>query len=566
MSLLKRNLEALQGWAPLTAAQIAGASVPEGFERVIGSDGSSTYQRIVPDGASGRRVEWLGGTSMPRASAEALTDSLEVGRVNGIGLSIGTGYEWAAFARRLPSSQALYVYEPEAGYARMALECCDLSDWFRSGKVILFTGPLAPASEEMSAFVADHVGFEPPTVLHPLPTMGAERRNALLSAGEAMVRRTVVERQAKVNALAGRVDEAMRNVSEAEIAFLATPRYAQERPIAAANGRAAQVLLVDGHASAGVGAWLAAIAEHRPRKIVSDFFRVQIGCVPEQVAVETWIPPLAGAGYWDRVPDAATFGPNDRVIVHGAWHAERLADCGISTAQVQVRPLERRLGRPRSGEERRHRVALIGDLPSIEPETMGIELPTHLAVFAAVREMIEEDYLTVHVGQAGDILRRALARVGVQSDGGGQGQVTDPALREPMLRIVRDVLIPTVPLLRLVEELMAQGVPLRLIGDWPGVTVPAGDAVVVTPFWEVGRAEKVWSDVAIVAHLSANGMVSPLLMEAVAEGVGVVSPRHATDRYAGSLATLLTPESEYATPAPAQFLARLKGMLRASAR
>jgi hypothetical protein len=565
MSWLERNLEALQGWAPLTAAQIAEALVPVGFERVMGTDGTPTYQRIVRGEAAGAgegagRVEWLGGTSMPRASAGPMTESLDVGNVNGIGLSLGTGHEWGAFVRRLPSARMLYVYEPEVGYARMALELCDLSEFFRSGKILLLTGPLAPASDQLSEFVASHLGFEPPTVLHPLATIAADRRNALLSAGEAMVRRAVVERQSQVNAMAGRIEEAMRNRQDVEIAFVSTPRYALERPISAALGAAGQVVFVDAHTSAGVGSWLAAIVEHRPCRIVSDFFRAQIGCVPAQAAVETWIPPLVGAAFWERIPAGNTFGPEDRVIVHAAWHARRLIDRGVPENHVQVRPLERQPLRHRNADaQRRRRVALIGDPPLIEAESLGIDLPTHRAVYAAAREMIEEDYLAVHVGQAEDILRRALGRVGVPCEG---AEAVDPALREPMLRIVRDVLIPTLPVRRLVEELMEQHVPLRLVGDWPGMNIPAGDSVAMTPFATMGDMRDLWEDVAIVAHLSPTGVVSPLLLHAAADGVTIVSPHHPTDRHGGALATLLTPDVEYAAPMPQQLVGTIKALLK----
>ena len=542
MSLLERNLEALQGWVALTAAQIRNARVAEGFERGVGSDGTPTYQRVVGDG-EGRRVEWLGGTSMPRASAEPLTESLDVGSVNGIGLSLGTGYEWAARGGCLRRGRCMCMSRMW-GWARMALEVCDLAEFFRAGKVILLVGALASASDELSGFVAGHLGFEPPTVLHPLATVSAERRNGLLSAGEAMVRRVVVERHAQVNALAGRVEEAVRGLTEAEIAFVGTPRYRLERPISGVIGATARVLFVDRHASVGVGAWLEAMVEHRPRKIVSDFFRAQIGCVPEQVVVETWVPPLVGAGFWERVPAASTMGAEDRVIVHGAWHAERLAERGIPKTQIEVRPLERRGLRSRSGEAlERSRVALIGDLPSIEAEALGIELPTHLAVHAAVCEMIRDDYLTVHVGQAGDILRRALMRVGVPCE---EGVAVDPAMREPMLRIVRDVLIPALPPRLLAEELMEQQVALRLIGDWPGVKIPVGDMVAVTRFEEIGEGRELWNDVAVVVHLSPTGMVAPLLLDAAAEGVAMVSARHPTDRNAGALAMTFTPDLHYA--------------------
>jgi hypothetical protein len=171
--------------------------------------------------------------------------------------------------------------------------------------------------------------------------------------------------------------------------------------------------------------------------------------------------------------------------------------------------------------------------------------------------------LTVHVGQAGDILRRALMRVGVPCE---EGVAVDPAMREPMLRIVRDVLIPALPPRLLAEELMEQGVPLRLIGDWPGVKIPVGEAVVVTRFEEIGEGRELWNDVAVVVHLSPTGMVGPLVLDAAAEEVAIVSARHPTDRNAGALAMTFTPDLHYVAPAPQQLLGTIKALLRQNMR
>src|SRR5438045_457684 len=142
MSFLDKNLAALQAILPTLAAAIQHAAIPPSYEPVTGTDGTPTCRRLT-DRDGKKRLEWLGATSMPRASAAPMIrslDSVSAGQ-NGLGLSIGTGYEWAAFAARLPRAQMVYVYEPDPALLRMALTICDLSDLLATCRIVLLTGP-----------------------------------------------------------------------------------------------------------------------------------------------------------------------------------------------------------------------------------------------------------------------------------------------------------------------------------------------------------------------------------------------------------------------------------------
>jgi hypothetical protein len=245
-----------------------------------------------------------------------------------------------------------------------------------------------------------------------------------------------------------------------------------------------------------------------------------------------------------------------------------LIDHGIPKTQVELRLLLPKSA-PATNDNPlalRHRIAILGDLSPIDPASLTIQLPTHLAVYAAARDHIADEYLTIHVNAASDILRRALARANVTARHDG---AADPALRDPMLRVIRDVLIPTLPLLTLAETLANQNLPLRLIGDWTGFHAPGAD-VTLEPFpaWNNGKpgAEIHWNDCAILLHLSPAASVSPYLWSAIANGVAIVAPQHPTDILAGSLPSLLKPNTEYARPTPAQLFATLKLLLRDSDR
>ena len=104
MSFLEKNLAALQAIDAAVAAAIAQALVPGGFERRTGTDGTPTFVRIEADAEGLKRLAWLRIPPCREPSAEPLVSGLDAGPggsgCNGLGLAIGTGYEWAAFAAR----------------------------------------------------------------------------------------------------------------------------------------------------------------------------------------------------------------------------------------------------------------------------------------------------------------------------------------------------------------------------------------------------------------------------------------------------------------------------------
>jgi hypothetical protein len=585
MSSLSQNISVLRASSHNLASAIETAPLPEGFTRVTGSDGTLTYHRrlTAPDGQ--RRVEWLGATSMPRASAEAIVGSLNAisNGANGLGLSIGSGFEWAAFTQKLGRAQMVFVYEPDIAFLRMALEICDLSQFLAQRRIVLLAGSPEEAARQLSSFLDEHLGFEPPTVLHPLPSLPAPRRNSLISSGESIVRHAAAARQACVTPLPRRIATALQQRSSGHeeastIAFLISPRYAAERPVQSeARKRNAQCIFIDRHDAASSALRLVVLADELERRrtgqgsaanvrILSDLFRVQLATVPPEIPVETWVPPLIGPAYWDRVSPADSFAPHDRIVVHFGTHLEQLRARGISRDLIELRPIVPAPGAApivRPELALRHRVAMIADLPASDAASLGIELPTHQAVFAAACDLVRADYLTLHPGMAPDLLRRTLTRAGVDP------QTQDVALKEPMLRIIREVLIPSLPPLALAETLVNQGIALTLIGHWPGLEQrikgnESAHHARIVPFEDYTRAQ--WHDVAVLAHLSPSGTVSPLLWDAIAAEVTAVAPDHPSDRHPGSLATLLAPESQYARSSPQQFVASLKSLLRDSTR
>ncbi len=565
MSHLAANLAAIRHHFPALAQVLDSTSIPEGFTPAIGNDGTPTFSRVT---TTPRRIEWLGHTSMPRASAEAIVSSLDAvsNGNNGLGLSIGTGCEWAAFLQRLGRAQALFVYEPDPAVLRMALDVCDLMEPLTQRRLILLTGPADAAAASLSEFLRTNLGFEPPSVLHPLPSAcggTGEKRNQLLAAGEFIVRRAVQDRQTIVASLFEQLSTspAAPAIEKREtLAFLLTPRFDGERPIHAQAARDhAHILPIDRHDATSTALRLQTLLQHsrqRPPKILSDLFRAQLNAIPAGASVHTWIPPLNGPAFWDRLPAVETFAPHDRIIVHHQYYVEELRHKKIPETLIELKPLTREVvnsehSKTVCGKQQKFRIALIADLPPHTAEALGINLPTHQAIFHAATDFVTEDYLAVHPGSAPDILRRALLRANVDP------HTTDPAIKDGLLRLIRDVLIPTLPLLTLAKNLHEQNIPSLLIGTWPAPSHPSARHVPFNAY-----SPETWEEVAILVQFSPQGIVPPLLWHAVNNKIPITAPEHPTDLQKGSLPQLLTPEKQYARARPREFLNYLKSLLK----
>lgn len=102
------NLAALRARQPELAQRVRDASLPPEARLVAGRDGSP----VVRLAATAKEVRWLGGSSMPTVSTPAALAGFVDQGVSIAMPTVGTGYEPAALARRMPKHCAVYVCEP----------------------------------------------------------------------------------------------------------------------------------------------------------------------------------------------------------------------------------------------------------------------------------------------------------------------------------------------------------------------------------------------------------------------------------------------------------------------
>lgn len=506
--MLEKNLAAM-GWKA-TAERIRKAAVPDGYRAVMGSDGTATFAR---EEQSPRRVEWLGRTSMPRAAAESMVKALDARDVNGMGLGMGTGYEWAAFAGKLGRHQALFVWEPDARMARMALEICDLSELIAAGKLVLFVGE--DLGEQLKAFLRENAGYETPTLLHPLPTLVAEERRVLLGQAEPALQASLMEQQSLTEQAARALAEAYaKGATDATVGMWLGAAHGFERPWQ--REAVAGALTVDAHDQTSLRARMMLMAKHRPSVVVSDVFAGQLlpgELLAAGVRVETYLTA-------DAMPTAPTMRANDRVIVQSACQRAFLLEQGVAGTAIELRRPRVKAVATRVGFG--FSVALMGDLPAADAKTLGVELPTHVALYEAAKALIVEDPFAVTPPRLGDLLRRVQHRAGIE--------IKDEHTRDTLARMLKQVLAPTFTAVGFARLLDEAGVPLTLIGrGWE----QAGVARATLRPWPVtADAAETLAGVAVVAGVHWANVLGPLVTAAPAYGVPLLSVDAANETFA----------------------------------
>jgi hypothetical protein len=331
-------------------------------------------------------------------------------------------------------------------------------------------------------------------------------------------------------------------------------------------------LYVDQFASASPLARLWPLVKSPPRMILSDLFRGQLGIpLPPGTLVITVTPPKPSAAYWqpDRLAGpVAAITPQDAVVCFAEAHRRLFIAAGVKENQIRLVPLAvnpapqaRPISEPGGPLSIRHRVAILADIPTLDPAKYGLELPSHVELWQAACKLAKEEAWSIHPEMVSDIFRRAQRRAGVTT--------TDPALVDSLERGIRQIMLASVPLLTMAEQLAEMGIDLKLIGEgWTQAaqksqTTWLTSPAVTTASW---NDPELWEDVALVLHFSPDGSVHPALLEAPANGVTIVAVKHPVEGQAAGLGTILRANVDFALTTPTQMGPTLKGLLHAASK
>ena len=180
-SLLQHNLAAFPKNQIAVVELIRAAALPVGLEKTTGRDGTPTYC-FQPQNAG--QPEWLGPTTTPLVTANALLGKFDAGMGNALLYGIGDGSLPSALLAKSRAHQALFVVEPDAWRAKAALMLYDMAATALAGRLILCVGPTA--WDQMGAFLESQPGYLPPERTLALPWIDAAQMRSIQQHMQAL--------------------------------------------------------------------------------------------------------------------------------------------------------------------------------------------------------------------------------------------------------------------------------------------------------------------------------------------------------------------------------------------
>jgi len=181
LQLLDANLAALGPPQANAAAAIRSAPLPPQLEKTTGRDGTPTY--CLRDAAN-NTVQWLGPTTTPLVTADALLSKFDAGMGNVLLPFVGDGSMASALLAKLRPHQALFVVEPEAWRAKAALMLYDCTDAARAGRLVLSVGH--DAWDQLRGFLNECRGYLPPERTLALPWIDAAQMRTIQAELQAL--------------------------------------------------------------------------------------------------------------------------------------------------------------------------------------------------------------------------------------------------------------------------------------------------------------------------------------------------------------------------------------------
>ncbi len=476
----ERNLAALARRQPEVAAQVSAARVPAGVEWVTGRDGTPTARLPGSDG----KAVWLGRSSMPTVSAEALAGRFRLEPGSATLPGVLTGAEAAILLHYLPPPCALFIAEPDPLLIKLALHLHDLADGIEAGRIVLLTG--ADLEAAFVSFFQAHPGYEFPEKLVPVPQRPtaelAHLQHQLEITGAAVVRYQHHAVETLAAALRGQprrrpLPDAPRVVVVSTDARSRSAAQARriERALAAVHWPAV-VCLPDRPEHAHVWARLKAIMDAQADLVllVNSMPGALRELLPPDLPLATWY----GAG-----ADPVARGPQEWRAVDTAWagsirQRDLLAAAGVPAECIELLDVAaegagdvgggaevRPVGVPAGAEEAAAGVVVLADLPSVGPEAAGVTLPTQRMLYQALQQVVAEAGEACFDANIGDLLHRAEKTSGFP--------VPEAQTRAQFERLLGERILPAACARQAVEGLARLDVVVELWGtNWDKLDLP----------------------------------------------------------------------------------------------
>jgi len=515
-SVWAANLAALKHAQPGLSEAIERLAPPDHWRPAAALDGFATYRVERP----GDPAAWLDDTAAPRTRASALLAGFRPGENNAALPTFAVGAELQLLLERLPKTQAVFVFEYDLQRLAAVLRLHDLSSAIGAGRCIFV--PPDREAEYLEQLLQRRPGLMPPMAILQFPYVAAARVQVVRAVCEQVAGSTARWRLQRLNALGAAA--AQRPANEPRLAVLALSADFAAHVHAARLGEAARRL----------GLQVCVCVGDRPDRVhpLPHCERLVEFCPGLTIAVGH--PPqlpldLPGiVCQWHvRLRDVPET-PGDAVVVHLAASpriSDALRSAGLRSERIRnlfwgVAPLAATLDdRPVATDT----VLLIGDCPDADPEACGIDQPTHRLLWRTLLEVAASSWESPLIYNPSGLLQAAERR--------GRVALRDAELRERMLRLVAQVLIPSVVQPRIAAAVRTAGfTPLTMGRGWNQIAEDSlaalGDPL--EPRWAALRVRPL---AAIFA--GQPDRLGPALLEAGALGIPLLL--HAPDGRARQL-------------------------------
>lgn len=519
---LHRNLEALALGQPDAAECIASASIPQGVVDAVGRDGSPTFR--VPH-ANG--WHWLGRSSAPTISAEALIEEVVIGGDNLVLPGVLTGQEILLLVQRVPAFAALFVLEPQVWPAKLVLQLCDCTEHFRSGRLVLL--PFDDPFEALVDFFVRHPGYEVPGRLITSPQCSPPQiaelerqlsravlaiQDAQRSAAEALRRQwqaTAADAESTTRVVVLSTDPQAETTAWANVVADAIARC----------GAMVEICVPDRPARGHTLARLATAARYRANLVLS--INAPLG------RLEPWLPEGMANTAWflsnELIDLAAIRAPGSFRVVFAASAtiaANLIANC-LPAQDIQdlapglpdawwARVAGLRADHTADSRNRRE-VALVADVPDDRAEALGIHQVSQRQLWEAVRKECGRHVASPERARPADVLARAVRTSGVP--------IEDEELEAQFCTWIESRAMPAAWTRSAFEGLHHAGIGVTLCGSGWHTDSPTHGAAHGPAPMDPGAAELTRETVVLVfAKVEVSHV--PLLLSGLAQGCGVV--------------------------------------------
>jgi len=535
-SLYRRNIDALSRSQPEVASAVAAAPIPDHVEPATGRDGLATFRLVV----DGERL-WFGRSSAPSISAVEVFSRFF--STTGVALpGVLTGREAIVVAERVPAHCAVYVLEQHPLFIKLAFHLCDYADYLNRSRIVFVLADRL--AETLCAAFERRPGLGLPARLLTVPQITnaqlVDLQRRLEAAGERAAevqRRVVAGWSAKI-----RERRPRRLPAAPRIAIVSDDARAitieQAGRLGNALGRLGwpyAICVPDAPGRCHAAARLECIAQ-LPADLV-----LLVNCQPGPLA--KFLPHgLPTASWYVASPSSGAGGgkaiaPGHLNFVASETLAGALAGAGVDAGTIRTCAVgadstvfRREPTDPGEGAARPGRVGLLAELPDPRPQSYGVTVTSHLALWRAMCEAVLDGVDDGGAQSEGDWLEQAETASGVT--------LREPLLRERFVAWLRNVIVPAGRALVAARSLADAGLSVEIRGrnweGWGGGGVAPG----AIPQGEELRLLFHQVDAVVLPEPSALGVQTAL--DALACGTGAVlrHPDHPFEKEFPALAAV----------------------------